>query len=316
MLVCGARSRTRDRPHRTRYNMSLSAKRKNVPHAPAMPRLNFAQNITKYNTRWPPTISWDEVCTQRGAVDGERRAPLLSLLSGASDGVSRALAIRKLLERLPADLAARHVLCDASSPCAVQLRKTDAGRGTLVKVCIPRPPNATAAPPVVCEPYGEMWQQLGGEASRFNSVQTTRYKLLGTRAAREAFERSVAAGKGLTDLARLDPSYRSAYRSSKRKGSSKGSGGSSRASTGAAPAYDGASVRCASFELQRVADWLTKLRASPPFVASPQAFVTPALSSMLTGKSTAGGAHGGPRTRAAHAKRKGESDARHAAAFA
>ena len=32
-------------------------------------RLNFAENITKGNTRWPRTQSWAHVCATRGAME-------------------------------------------------------------------------------------------------------------------------------------------------------------------------------------------------------------------------------------------------------
>ena len=38
-------------------NLSLA---KAVGHT----RLNFAPNITKHNTRWPTTLSWERVCKQ------------------------------------------------------------------------------------------------------------------------------------------------------------------------------------------------------------------------------------------------------------
>ena len=109
----------------------------------------------------------------------------------------------------------------------------------VVEMCLP-PPHATAANDTrcnpggqVCEPYGEMWQQLGGEAHLFESKRTIKYKLLGTRKQREAFELQRAAGAAVTDL---DPST------------------------------SDRDARCARFDLKRVFEWLARRRATLPFI--------------------------------------------------
>ena len=80
-----------------------------------------------------------------------------------------------------------------------------------------------------------MWQHCG-EAHLFGSKRTVKYKLLGSRAARESFERGAAAGTAVTDL------------------SSTSSTSSER------------SRRCAQFELKRITDWLSNRRMTSPFV--------------------------------------------------
>ena len=144
-----------------------------TPPTVRMPRLNFAPNITKSNSRWPPTISWDEVCTSRGTISGEDShfGRTSARHSDASVARLNALSDRSVAKafvgRLERDIAARRVLCDASSPCRVNVRTTPR-RGLIVEVCLPTPPLPMAPAgnsanhsrkPVVCEPYGEMWQQ-------------------------------------------------------------------------------------------------------------------------------------------------------------
>ena len=145
-------------------------------HPPrAMPRLNFAPNITKSNSRWPPTISWDEVCASRGTISGEdshyhvgRKPSRHSDVSVARlNALSDRSVAKAFVGRLERDIAARRVLCDANSPCRANVRTTPR-RGLVVEVCLPATPLPTAPAgasanhsrkPVVCEPYGEMWQQ-------------------------------------------------------------------------------------------------------------------------------------------------------------
>ena len=145
-------------------------------HPPrAMPRLNFAPNITRSNSRWPPTISWDEVCASRGTISGEdshyhvgRKPSRHSDVSVARlNALSDRSVAKAFVGRLERNIAARRVLCDANSPCRANVRTTPR-RGLVVEVCLPATPLPTAPAgasanhsrkPVVCEPYGEMWQQ-------------------------------------------------------------------------------------------------------------------------------------------------------------
>lgn len=90
-------------------------------------------------------------------------------------------------------------------------------------------------------PRSEYWlRRLGGEISGFNGLVTTRYKLLGSRAAREAFERARDTGSAITDLGKLDASYKTPEALRR--------------------------PNCASFELRKIAQWLKLLRSQAPFL--------------------------------------------------
>lgn len=140
-----------------------------------MPRLNFAPNITRTNSRWPPTVSWDSVCAARGTMSGDYddrslRQERTSHGPGSS-GIARLVlsladpsSAQAFTARLERDLAARKVLCDVKYPCTASVHAT-ARLGLIAEVCLPPPSSggvrnsSGAHRPVVCEPYGEMWQQ-------------------------------------------------------------------------------------------------------------------------------------------------------------
>jgi hypothetical protein len=238
-----------------------------------MPRLNFAANITRQKTRWPPTLPWETICAHRGTFgnDGDDtasrgwaellRVPSTSTTSDvAGSASSSAEAIEAFATRLRRLLIDRRVLCDPNAPCTVRVE------GQTLQVCLPEslhkgsPTRGPRPRPVVCEPYGEMWQQLGGEVGRFASHRTTRYKLLSSRRAREDFERAIATGTAVTAL----PASTRAIVESQRA--------------------DG----CASFDLARIAHWLGRVRSQPPFVSSGRNLNRSALAPLLREKSRKG----------------------------
>ena len=145
---------------------------------------SFAPNITARNTRWPETIPWTDVCGQRRSINsaesghGGRRLMRL-LASKAADPTEVSELAASLAARLTRDLVAREVLCDATRPCTVSVSpppKTREHQQLRARICLPSIAAAEAATAMVCEPYGEMWQQLGGEAHLFHSSRS-KYKL-------------------------------------------------------------------------------------------------------------------------------------------
>ena len=137
------------------------------------------------NPRLPPTQTWDELCASRGTVPTQKQrgaqTPSISMLLSA-DG-RRAFNTTAFTERLLADVHARHVLCDVNSPCRIHLERGMFHQFVL-RVCLPPPPRAASSSssartrrPVICEPYGERWQQSGGEVHLSQSWKTTTHSL-------------------------------------------------------------------------------------------------------------------------------------------
>ena len=147
--------------------------------------LPFAPNVTLRNTRWPETTPWEQICSERRAMPSSNFAggssrqrhhetKLLRLLASGAPLVDGEHAVLAFADRLRRDLGARGVLCDGAQPCAVSVH-TDGDNGNVTaEICLPRLSSA-ARRAVLCEPYGEMWQQLGGEVDLFDG-RRSRYK--------------------------------------------------------------------------------------------------------------------------------------------
>ena len=147
--------------------------------------LPFAPNVTLRNTRWPETTPWEQICSERRAMPSSNFAggssrqrhhetKLLRLLASGAPLVDGEHAVLAFADRLRRDLGARGVLCDGAQPCAVSV-STDGDNGNVTaEICLPRLSSA-ARRAVLCEPYGEMWQQLGGEVDLFDG-RRSRYK--------------------------------------------------------------------------------------------------------------------------------------------
>ena len=229
-------------------------------------RLNFAPNITRGNTRWPPTMAWETICENRGVIAPSQPTDSAALLAALRQPTSHDAA--DFVARLKRDLAARRVLCDEHAPCTVDVHEQPpilnvSGRvgGLVVRICLPHAPSSahytrhgfglTARRPMLCEPYGEMWQQLGGEVSRFASRRTARYKLLGNRREREAFEEAATRGAAMTQLPeRVTAGKRARVPTA----------------TDGRHASDDGIPGCATFDLSRLVKWLDRLRSTAPFV--------------------------------------------------
>ena len=140
----------------------------------------FAINITLRNSRYPTTESWEKICSERKTMHTSAVQAPRQLLEGlASDaGIPKTSPLVAEFEnRLRDDLLARGVLCDVARPCSVAVRAS-VHRATdlAVSVCLPSASTVGERAPIICEPYGEMWQQLGGEAYLFDSTRS-RYRL-------------------------------------------------------------------------------------------------------------------------------------------
>ena len=178
--------------------------------------LPFAPNVTLRNTRWPETAPWEQICSERRAMPSSKfggssrqrhhETKLLRLLASGAPLVDGEHAILAFADRLRRDLGARGVLCDGAQPCAVSVH-TDGDNGNVTaEICLPRLSSA-ARRAVLCEPYGEMWQQLGGEVDLFDG-RRSRYKA-GWKGDKQftgdlsgAFERPACASFELRRLAR------------------------------------------------------------------------------------------------------------------
>ena len=119
---------------------------------------------------WPELVTWGGACHGVRRMNPSRehlQAPLIDLVlpntptASLDTAVNRDAAFETGLDRLRADLAGRGVLCDKTQPCNVT------GVGLLVTICLP--PAARGA--LVCEPWGQGWQQLGSRAPGFHCLQ-------------------------------------------------------------------------------------------------------------------------------------------------
>eukprot|EP00966_Prymnesium_polylepis_P225735 5221557-Prymnesium_polylepis.2 len=100
----------------------------------------------------PQTVGWDTACSWVRRMNSSWTPVMQRFKDSAVHQRQQSLA--EVARRLEVDLHARGVLCDQSCPCAVSTNETS------VTICLP---NCSAVrPPHVCEPWGDIWQQLGG----------------------------------------------------------------------------------------------------------------------------------------------------------
>ena len=137
----------------------------------------FDPNVTLTRAREPRTVPWEQICSERKTMrqhDAVRlRQVLLQALAGLGPKAPPRAA-RAFTRQLAQDLTDRGVLCDAARPCTVAMSPAD---GSSVTICLPPARTDQERAAVVCEPYGEAWQQLGGEVHLFNGSRT-RFKML------------------------------------------------------------------------------------------------------------------------------------------
>ena len=125
----------------------------------------------------PRTVPWTQVCAvghHQPLSSASQRILALdraALCKGDCDELTqRAVeALAGVKKDLASDLHTRAVLCDSRAPCRV----SSAREGWELTVCLPRAVPTGDAPArfdnraYLCEPYGELWQQVGASTGNF-----------------------------------------------------------------------------------------------------------------------------------------------------
>ena len=170
--------------------------------------LDFAPGVTLHNTRWPQTAGWEQICAERRSMQADARQHTRLLRQLVAGAPISERALETFAARLQRDLAGRGVLCDAARPCSVVMAQPPGDNSAVAAtVCLPLLDANVSRRAVLCEPYGEMWQQLGGEVDLFDG-RRSRYKAgwkgdtTFTGNLSHAFERPACATFELRRLAR------------------------------------------------------------------------------------------------------------------
>lgn len=114
-------------------------------------------------------IGWDQACGSVGKVDSSSNMGsgwrVRALADRGPSAIRRKEAMSSAARQIRSDLLARHVLCDVAHPCNVTVVQRWS-----VQICLHR--SAAVGGAMVCEPWGEIWQQQGGPVGSWSNAST------------------------------------------------------------------------------------------------------------------------------------------------
>ena len=108
----------------------------------------------------PTVVSWSRSC--KGLRSRRKTKDLPWRIRTLAQEGGRALKLRALSKAATAlkrDLHESNVLCNATAACEVTHNATDSAHGMVLRVCLPNSDSVRRS--LLCEPWGEAWQQRG-----------------------------------------------------------------------------------------------------------------------------------------------------------
>ena len=126
----------------------------------------------------PPVVhSWAEGCrrSRRGRLTrAPGQQPAAQILARHNDSSALAATLNAILVSVAKRLAQRGVLCSASVQCAVSYEAGGYVVASRLKVCLPE----VARRALLCEPWGEPWQQQGIPVGGFSTTGCVKFNII------------------------------------------------------------------------------------------------------------------------------------------